>query len=287
MKERVQLFPDVIVSPAIADTIKYFGVGPTNTTEPEEYKPLEEITSSEVFRLKKKIIRSLRRHETFAPSDHQWRRDINSAEKGHLGKKIKREDGYRVDKPIPPLSYEVIQLHLAEPPRSKPFSTNEVLEYLLGIPEGQRRNNFLRRFDGNCLCGADIIRAAFQVADFYGLTANYSETPQKKEILKAVIDSIYRGCRQITDLNRSVQLTDLLIESFGLEKMPELMRKYHPFRKINSLVPKGDVYTIATAMQLPEFRSLKGPALMCELDYQFIEVDRIPVLYYKPPTKPI
>lgn len=238
--------------------------------------------------LTQKTARSYRIKETFGPMTEEKRTKIKPRGGEKLGNWLKKMDHI---KPKYSLTHEEISSgvdkDIARLTKENYWGTNQILENILRLSENSKRTDFLRKFNGNCLCGADIVRAAFQVADFYGLTVNYSETPQGKEILKAVIDSIYRGCNQLTDLNRSIQLTDLLIEGFGLERMPELMRKYQPFRKMNSLVPKGDVYTIATAMQLPEFRRLKGPALMHELDYQFVEVNRIPVLYYRPPMKPI
>jgi len=65
------------------------------------------------------------------------------------------------------------------------------------------------------------------------------------------------------------------------------MKNYEPFHKFGVLVPKGHVYAIVSAMQTPKLKHLKAPELMQELGYKPVEVNNIPILWYRPPAKPV
>ena len=189
-------------------------------------------------------------------------------------------------KPIVPPHVEIAELYQdGMTTKRNSWGTNQILEEILGVKDGSARTRFLiwvasgKNDDnyGYCVKGADIVRAAFHLAQYYGLRDNYSETPQKmKGIFMAIIRSVSEG---------SVQLTDSLIRSFGLEKMPDLMRRYEPFRELDVLVQKGSVYAIASAKKIPELKNMQTPALLHTLGYELLRMGGTPVLYYKPCTK--
>ena len=184
-------------------------------------------------------------------------------------------------RPQMPLRYELEELSGSEITK-KQWGTNRILEQILGLSDGSSRTRFLMELkDGKCddnysKCfeGAEIVRAALHLAQFYGLVENYSGNPQRRaKIFRTILDSVNKG---------SIQLTDALIDHFSLKEMPGLMSRYQPFRKFDVLVPKKDVYTIASAMETPRLRQLGGPALMSELGYKAIYHAGTPILYYMP-----
>lgn len=207
---------------------------------------------------------------------------------------LKRERKFRTTQPryhksdpkprIPP------EVEIADPygivPKANSWGTNQILEQILGLTDDPSRTRFLMKLmDGNCtddryekcIEGAHFVRAAFHLAEFYGLMETYSGNPQKRaNIFRAVLDSVRKG---------SVPLTDSLIEHFGLKEMPGLMGRNQPFREFDALVPNGHVYTIASAMEMSGLRHLRGQDLMMELGYKAIHHAGTPVLYYMPKPK--
>ena len=305
MKEMVQLFPGVTVSRPLYYAVVHntlftqesVTIADRDSMGLEEGNLEGDIGDAVEQWLKEKGGKSERRRETFAPSSHQWRRNENAGGSGerhndrdwYINLKGKKRSKGEWEKHHPSwVNAEEIGVNGSTALSTDVYwGTTKILEEILELRAEQDRTIFLRdlkngkcRDNGyeNCVEGADLVRIAFQIAQFYGLTNNYLEKPRKR-IFKSILDSVNKG---------SVPLTDSLIEHFGLESMPELMRNYHPFRKLDALVPKGDIYKIVTAMQSPELRHLKGHDFMHELGYQHIEDKggRL-VLYHKPLAKPV
>lgn len=169
--------------------------------------------------------------------------------------------------------------------QQKPLGITQILRDILGLPtEFDRLNYLISLEEGRHVRGQDQVTAAYHLSTFYGL-AHYSEKDQRR-ITMAVLDCINRFCKSPLDLERSIQITDSIIEGFGLESMPRLMRDYRPFRNLSALVPNGDVHRIASAMNAPGLKRLPVPALMQELGYTQVRVGEVPVLYHRFITNP-
>ena len=264
LERRVQLFPGVIVPYSVALWARFTEQGNDVTAEVSsgEDGSEEDIGSVVESWLAKKARRLSRRKSIFRPV---------------ATRKYHQPD----PRPQMPLRYELEELSGSEITK-KQWGTNRILEQILGLSDGSSRTRFLMELkDGKCddnysKCfeGAEIVRAALHLAQFYGLVENYSGNPQRRaKIFRTILDSVNKG---------SIQLTDALIDHFSLKEMPGLMSRYQPFRKFDVLVPKKDVYTIASAMETPRLRQLGGPALMSELGYKAIYHAGTPILYYMP-----
>ncbi len=165
--------------------------------------------------------------------------------------------------------------------KHKPLGITQVLRDVLGLSTEYDRLIYLVSLEeGRDVRGEYQVIAGYHLAMFYGLM-HYSEKDQER-IVKAVVDCINRFCKSPLDLERSIQITDSIIEGFGLESMPRLMKDYRPFRNLSALVPNGDVYKIASAMNAPGLKHLPVPVLMQqELGYNPVQVGKVPVLYHR------
>jgi len=164
--------------------------------------------------------------------------------------------------------------------QQKPLGITQILRNVLGLStEYDRLSCLIRLEEGRHVRGEDQVTAAYHLSVFYGLK-DCSEN--QRTIAMAVLDCINRFCKSPLDLTRSTQITDLIIEGFGLESMPRLMRDYRPLRNLGALVPNGDVNGIVSAMKAPEFAHVPHRVLMAVLGYNRMEVGKVPVLYYRP-----
>ena len=272
-----------------------------STTESEEESSSENIGDVVERWLNEKTRRSLNRHETLAPSSHQWRRNERAGASGKRHRSLydptwivwlSRGKGVYTKHTLSPrkesLDAEESAVGL---PEKKDLGTNQILEKYCRLHNDSERTNFLitlmkgdctkREYD-ECVNAADRVRVAYHIGRFYGID-KYVGTLQGEDIFKAILKCI-NTARTPSDLQKSVQLTDLVVDTFGLESMPAITWFYSPILKLKALVPKEHLQNIVSIMgEL----SLKGPALMRKLGYEAVKVEGIPVLYYNPSMKPI
>ena len=130
----------------------------------------------------------------------------------------------------------------------KPQHTNDILDYF-GIREGEERNTFLRRF-GEPHGGADVVRVACRLADSYGLSGSYDETP-----------------REITE---------------GFKVLAGLVAQFRGYSPVNvggkvALVPAPDLDTILSTHGQITLKSSMGRLLIEGMGYtlRFVEGIRV------------
>ncbi len=222
-------------------------------------------------------LRSLRRKQTFAQSNHQWGDDYKERQKQHRSQR--KRMGWTAAKIVRsnyPVDTIAAELNTEEPttqlPKDKLQHVNGILDYL-GYPEGQERNSFLRSFNRNLndrstYEGVDIVRTGWHIALFYGATDN-------KEVVKATVQSVgINGAR----------LTDSIIQRRGTKSVQDIVKNYSSLRVngLLSLVPTRDLGCIISAMKDPSLGDVRGPtAFMRELGFTAYRLGRTPILYFR------
>lgn len=112
-------------------------------------------------------------------------------------------------------------------------SVNTILDYF-GFPDGSPRNSFLKSFNDDTHYGAEIVRAAYQLAAFFGMKGKYDETPEQiRQNFVAIAKQIYQ---------KGTPFTDTLLELAGYENIAQVVN--HVPMKIGrkmALVPRSEV----------------------------------------------
>ncbi len=188
--------------------------------------------------------------------------------------------------PINPLDVEPRDRYESKVPiKNGRLGTNQILDYF-GFAEGAERNDFLRSFNGNPFYGAEIIRVpAYHLARFYGIHTDkvvegLGIPPQhRKNIFKALALAVHMY---------GTTLTDSVVETVGLNKLPEVVENYTPlrvYRKELDLVPTRDLGQIVSALNSPAFKGMSHKDIMRELGYGVLRDPMgVPLLYHRPNT---
>ena len=130
-------------------------------------------------------------------------------------------------------------------------------------------------FNGDHKYGVEIVRASFPIADSYGLR----EQREGKKNFSAIAQSVH----EIGEFK-----TNLFLERVGIRNIPRIIEGYSALQ-INgnpTLVPKEGLDGIVSTVGKRRLNSPTGPALMRELGYDSMEIDRGHVLYYPKDMRP-
>lgn len=213
-------------------------------------------------------LRNDRRKQRFGGA-HGWRRNYRTARLALEGRKGVERATERT--PIPRFV-----IHEKKPIKEKnvdrnfrPIGTNEILEYL-GITTEFEKREYLRSFDGDPHYGADVIRAAYHLARFFGLRVNGDRATD--EAKKMIIGIAYAVDRY------SVPSTDSLLSAVGLGNL-NLFKDFLPLniRGKTSLVPADELGSIVFRIGQIPLKSVRGQLLMDSIGYRLRFVEGIRV----------
>lgn len=256
MVTRVQLFPNVTVSPEIALTLPYMGFEPRVPTTNGFEEPAETLEGRLTPAVVEEYLaqKGRTRHEwnrSFGPANLHWRRE------GYQRSRYEHENG----RPLPPkhgyLDDGVIETQ-------DHWGTNRILDYI-GVPNGGQRNDFLRQFDGDIFYGIEIIRTSFHLAAILGFADRYDQKPEaRREMFTAIAQSVNKY---------GPQETDLLIEAFGFDKLRDAIKQMERGDSpliVNgkvAFVPSSHLDNLVTQNGVATLGSIGGKDLMRKLGY--------------------
>ena len=153
----------------------------------------------------------------------------------------------------------------------EPRGTNEILEFLGYITETEKKG-YLRGFNGNTLYGADVIRAAYHLARFFGIRINnHIPVEVTRETIKEIAYAVDKY---------GTQTTDLFLSAVGITNA----RIFRDFLPLNiggktSLVPGKELDRIVVELGESPLKSPVGPTLMSQLGYSATKIDGFKVYW--------
>lgn len=144
--------------------------------------------------------------------------------------------------------------------------TNDILAYY-GFPDGDIRGILLRGLDGDYHHGAEVVRAAFRLANSFGLHGNYENTSLG---VQNIFASVARSIHMYGE-----EMTESFLRSFDLRQIPEIVEltnnigRYSPLQIDGKpfLVHRSHLEIILRKADLSQLNSSIGPEIMSNLGY--------------------
>jgi len=218
-----------------------------------------------------------RRTETFAPTDHEWRRNINSAAR-YKPDDPRSRNYLEVKKTPDTQSTESLESDESIAAKGH-WGVNVALEYF-GMESDVVRTEFLRRkkFGGEIYKGVDIVRDTVRLAELSGLVGDHYTQEDKNSIFVALTYAV----------SNEGLTTNSPGKGFRLESMPGTMENFSLLEigHARSLVPRKDLEGI-TEKGISILESPQGPDIMQEMGYQVLRIKGSHDLYFQPAIKPV
>lgn len=151
---------------------------------------------------------------------------------------------------------------------TKAQHTNQILEFL-GYTTEEEKRTYLRSFNGSAHHGADVLRAAYTIAQAFGLRDNLKNpNEQSKDIIKALAYHLEKN---------GLFKTPVLVNAVGIDNMPA----FKDYMAVNiggrmSFVPSGELEGIVIGCD-KKLGSEMGHTLMAQMGYKRAEVSGNPV----------
>ena len=161
-------------------------------------------------------------------------------------------------------------LNEREPLTPRLMHTNEILERVFGLTDESDKRGYLRSFNGDALYGADVVRAAYHLARFFGLKVNGDRTTDE---MRTTVTAI-----AYTVGKYGVTNTDALLDAVGLRNV-WLFKDFSPLSigGKTSLVPTAELENIVIRLGTLPLKSPIGHSLMSDSGYSVGQIRGFPV----------